>query len=189
TSEIAIRVAEALLGFVETFFATSLTTDAIPHRQNIHVGIFPRRVEDAQRSGLFEAVLTDPEYLVRIEFSPRYDRTTELTEGALRSFLRDLLGLLSPRILYVPDFEKYFGRIAGVEEGFGRSLSFSDIFTSASNVVGNDPIFELSQWMDDDRYPLKRTHAVSLESSPKAAKGEAPKFGTGEVPERLMDAT
>jgi hypothetical protein len=90
TGEVAIRIGEALLGFLETFFATSLTTDALPYRQNVEIGIF-RNSEFFKEGGPhLQLVVTDHNYLVRVEYSDEYDPSKEMTTGILRNFLHDL---------------------------------------------------------------------------------------------------
>ncbi len=184
--ETAIRIAEAFLGFVEAFFATSLDRDAIPHRQHINIVVCKHKSDESSNDDpALQIVLDDPDALARIEYSRAYDPDKDLAEGKLLEFLRDSLAVIIPRVLYVPDFTKYFSRIADVEEGFGRSLSFSNVFASASNVVGSNTGYRLSEWLDEEsRYPLKRDQVVSFETV--AEQREPKKYGVGEPPDELM---
>ncbi|MGY3611074.1 MULTISPECIES: hypothetical protein [unclassified Bradyrhizobium] len=183
-NEIGIRIGEAFVGFVETFFATSLDYDAIPHRQRINIRIAAKSVEDGPD---FQIAVDDPDYLARINYSNSYDATREAVDGSLRSFLRDSLAVLIPRVLYVPDLTKYFERIAVTEEGLGRSLSFADAFTSASNVVGTTPVYELSAWLDEScQFPLKRASMPPFGKQPEPPTAtEEVKYGEGEPPPEL----
>ena len=187
--EASIRIGESFLGFVESFFATSLNVDAIPHRQQIDICVRTKAVEPkSDQENELQILLDDPRFVLAIEHSEDYDPASKPMGGKLREFLTDSLAVLIPRILYVPDLEKYFDRIAVDEEGFGRSLVFSDVFTSASNVVGSNPIFELSEWHDDERtFPLKRTQPVSFDSSNEKEESTPRSYGVGEPPEELQD--
>ena len=190
TTEMDIRIGEAFLAFMETFFATSLGSDAIPHRQHIRIAISKKNALLRPNDEEFQIILDDPDFLARIEYPASYDPNTEMVDHKLRDFLRDSLGVLIPRVLYAPDFAKYFNRIAGVEEGFGRSLAFSDVFTSASDVVGTAPTFELSEWLDEKHhYPLRRRVAVHFRrgSNGEEAILNQPKYGVGEPPEELRN--
>ncbi|MGY4480158.1 hypothetical protein [Bradyrhizobium sp. USDA 3364] len=184
STETGIRIGEAFLGFIEMFFATSLDYDAIPHRQRIDIRIAAKEIGDGPE---FQIAVDDPEFLARIDYSTKYDSSRELVERKLRDFLRDTLAVLIPRILYVPDLEKYFERIAMTEEGFGRSLAFADVFTSASNVVGATPFYDLSSWLDEQhRFALKRTLMPAFEPETELAvePGEIG-YGEGEPPPEL----
>lgn len=187
--EASIRIGEAFLGFIESFFATSLNTDAIPHRQQIDICVRISAEEATlDQEDEPQILLDDPSFVVVIEHSENYDPTSKPKDGKLQDLLRKTLAILIPRILYVPDLEKYFDRIVKNEEGFGRSLTFSDIFTSASNVVGSSPIFDLSEWYDDERsFPLKRIQPVTFESPYEDEETITPSFGVGEPPEELRD--
>jgi hypothetical protein len=156
TGEVGIRIGEALLGFLETFFATSLTTDALPYRQHINIGVFKSIGPATKGAPPLQLVLSDDNYLVRVEYTDQYDPSKEIAAGVLRKFLQDLLPIIITRVLFVPDIQAYFQRIAEIEEGYARSLTFSDIFSSASNVIGSDPISDLSGWLGEKRYPLLR---------------------------------
>jgi hypothetical protein len=183
-NETGIRIGEAFIGFIETFFATSLDYDAVPHRQRINIRIAAKPVENGSD---FEIAVDDPDYLARINYSNSYDATREAVDGKLRSFLQDSLAVLIPRVLYVPDLTKYFERIAVTEEGFGRSLSFADVFTSASNVVGATPVYKLSAWLDESyQFPLKRISMPVFGKQPEpATTAESVKYGAGEPPPEL----
>jgi hypothetical protein len=186
-NEIGIRIGEAFLGFVETFFATSLDRDAVPHRQKINIRIVAASVEGGPE---FQIAVDDPVFLARIEYSPKYDPARELVDKKLQTFLRDSVAVLIPLILFVPDLKKYFGRIAETEEGFGRSLSFADVFTSASNVLGSRPVYQLSAWTDPEhRVRLKRTQLPKFGVKPESARTrEEVKYGQGEPPPELLNA-
>ena len=85
---------------------------------------------------------------------------------------------------------KYFDRIADAEEGFGCSLSFADVFTSASNVVGSTSVYQLAPWLDPEhRVPLKRTTlpVFSTKPAPAPPAEEEPKYGKGEPPPELLN--
>jgi hypothetical protein len=172
TGEVGIRVGEALLGFLETFFATSLTIDALPYRQSVDIGVFKnnRSIPEAPP---FQLILTDDDYLVRVEYTGEYDPSKEMTDGVLRKFLNDLLPIVITRVLFVPDLQAYFQRIAEIEEGYARSLTFSDVFSSASNVIGSDPISNLSGWLSGKRYVLLRD-SVAIASKEKKADEHSP---------------
>jgi hypothetical protein len=76
-----------------------------------------------------------------------------------------------------------------VEEGFGRSLTFSDVFTSASNVVGAKPIYEMADWMDEEnRYPFQRAEPLCFDLALERKRDNKPLiFGGGEPSEEMMN--
>lgn len=183
-TETGIRIGEAFLGFVETFFATSLTYDAIPHRQHIAIRIAAKENDDGPE---FQISVDNPDYLAVIAYSKTYDSSRELVEQKLREFLRDTLAILIPRILYAPDLKQYFERVAGTEEGLGRSLAWVDVFTSASNVIGATPVYEFSPWLDEtQQFPLTRTSMPVFGIEAKATtQPQEIKYGQGEPPPEL----
>jgi hypothetical protein len=164
TGEVGIRIAEALLGFLEMFFATSLTTDALPYRQSVDIGVFKNNGPVTEGARILQLVLTDENYLVRVEYTDAYDPSKEMAEGVLRKFLNDLLPIVITRVLFVPDIQTYFERIAEIEEGYARSLTFSDVYSSASNVIGSDSIFDLSGWLGEKRYLVLRDSVAIMRS-------------------------
>ena len=174
TGEVGIRIGEALLGFLETFFATSLTTDALPYRQSVDIGIFKNNGPITKGAPLFRLILTDDDYLVRVEYTDEYDPSKEMADGVLRKFLNDLLPIVITRVLFVPDIQAYFQRITEIEEGYARSLTFSDVFSSASNVIGSDPIFDLSGWLSEKSYTLLRDTVAIAPSQEKQADEYSP---------------
>lgn len=103
-----------------------------------------------------------------------------MAEGVLREFLNDLLPIIITRVLFVPDIQAYFQRIAEIEEGYARSLTFSDVYSSASNVIGSDPIFDLSGWLGEKRYPLLRD-SVAIGRPKETADEHAPQVSPAEA--------
>jgi hypothetical protein len=181
TGEVGIRIGEALLGFIETFFATSMVTDALPYRANVDIGIFKSSGSTPDSAPALQLILTDDNYLVRVEYTDAYDPSKEMANGVLRKFLSDLLPIIITRVLFVPDIQAYFQRIAEIEEGYARSLTFSDTYSSASNVVGGDPIFDLSGWLGEKRYLLLRDSVAIARSKEKRADEHAPQVSPAEA--------
>jgi hypothetical protein len=175
TGEVAIRIGEALLGFLETFFATSLTTDALPYRQNVDIGVFKSNEVTNARAPALQLKLNDDSYLVRVEYTDAYDPSREMADGVLRKFLNDLLPVVITRVLFVPDIQAYFQRIAEIEEGYARSLTFSDVYSSATNVVGGDTVLNLSGWLGEKRYLLLRDAIAIPQSKDKKSDKATPK--------------
>jgi hypothetical protein len=185
--QISIRTSEAFLGFIESFFATSLETDAIPHRQEINICVRRASQQNETDTGNdLRIIVDDPNYILIIEHSPSYDPTMQPMDGTFQNFLRDTLAMLIPRILHVPNLELYFDRIAKDEGGFDRSLTFSDVFSSASNVVGSTPIFTIYEWLNNEHtYALQRTEQITFANPAPTKKQDKPSYGSGEPPPEL----
>ncbi|MGA8613245.1 MAG: hypothetical protein WB760_16395 [Xanthobacteraceae bacterium] len=173
TDEVGIRIGEALLGFLETFFATSLATDALPYRQSVDIGVFKSNGPATEGAPTLQLILTDDTYLVRVEYTDAYDPSKEMADHALRKFLNDLLPIIITRVLFVPDIQAYFERIAKIEEGYARSLTFSDVYSSASNLIGTDSIFDFSGWLGEKRYLLLRDSVAITSSKDNTAEGHS----------------
>jgi hypothetical protein len=187
TGEVGIRIAEALLGFLETFFATSLLTDALPYRQTVDIGVFKGKGAAAENAPSLQPILTDDDYLVRVEYTDAYEPSKEMADGALRKFLHDLLPIIITRLLYVPDIQAYLQRIADIEEGYARSLTFSDVYSSASNVFGSDPVFDLSGWLGEKRYILLRDSLAIKPPRDSGADEHSPRFAPADAECELPD--
>lgn len=185
--EVGIRLGEALLGFLEMFFATSLTADALPYRQKVSIGVFKNAELDTANARPFRFNLTDDDYLVRIEYTEAYDPLKAMSDGSLRNFLNELLPIVITRVLFVPDIEAYMQRIAEIEEGYARSLTFSDVFSSASNVNGNASIFDLSEWLGKKRYTLLRDSVAITRSREERADEPPPKISRADSKHRPPD--
>ncbi|WP_138511596.1 ATP-binding protein [Maricaulis alexandrii] len=185
------QVAQALLGSIEAFFATSTGGDAVPHISQVEMRV--RRAEASDDRPPLGFVIGDGAPLMDIVLNANFDPVDHAQDGVIETFLRDVIGTLIPRIMFIEDAEKYLARIAGDEEGFGRSLAFSNIVTPISNLIDHEDEDILQNSPNLRFAPTKRriTECRDRRAArrPKSATHE-PKpieFGEGEPPADMPD--
>lgn len=184
-NQTSIRISEAFLGFIESFFATSLEGDAVPHRQEIRIRIQQGEASDDHAD--IQVSVNNPDYILVVEHSPTYDPTRKPMDGGFQKHLLDIIAILLPRTLYVPNMEAYLDRITKNEGGFSRSLTFSDVFSAASNVLGNTPVYTIAEWLvTEHEYKLNRTKPLDLDLPKKPKRDGKPSYTVGEPPPELL---
>jgi hypothetical protein len=132
-------------------------------------------------------IFNDQNFLLRVDYASSYDPDLESVTGTLREFLEKALTILIPRVLFVPYPDIYFTRIADIEEGFARSLTFYNVFMSASNLVGSKPICLLPEWLHEQGFPLRRAEPVRFDAAVERKEEAKLAYGVGEPPEELLN--
>ena len=133
----SICVAEAVLGSIEAFFATSLNERILPYRQSAR---FILRAALDLKKGL--AVSEEAEgaetHLVVLHPVSTPEMTPE-NRMADRNGLMEVIAKFISHIAVIEDVEKYFEKVAGEERGFARALVYSEASLAQENVFGNEP--------------------------------------------------
>ncbi|HEX8401185.1 MAG TPA: hypothetical protein VF628_05720 [Allosphingosinicella sp.] len=150
----AIHVAEAVASAFEAFLATSLKQKVTPYRDYIRFDL---------QQGLTErfetAWHTTPETWAQLTYPATVVPEGKLDRTGFHSWLRDLIGEMIARTLYMHNPEEWLTEVAGAEEGFSRAISLGNVPILASSVFGDEPLHRLDYWTRDGgtEYPLLRT--------------------------------
>lgn len=185
----SISVAEAILGSIEAFFATSLNEPIYPYRQSAR--IIPRCAFDLKK-GLVVSEKTEgaETHLVVLHPVSAPEMTPE-NRKADRDGLMEVIARFVLHIAVIEDVEKYFEKIAGEERGFVRALVYSEASLAQENLFGNKPKVLIGDWKPEGEaksYPLARsvewTEGVELKQMSLPAgeeKDDAPVQGEAEM--------
>ena len=193
-NEFSISVAEAVLGSIEAFFATSLNERILPYRQSARIVL--RSALDLKKGLVVseEREGTESQLLVLHPVSsPEMTRENRMAD---RDSLMEVIGRFISHIAMVEDVEKYFEKIAGEERGFVRALVYSEASLAQENVFGDKPNVLISNWKPDGEakcYPLIRSvewsDGVELKQMPLPVGDEqddAPVQGKSEMRAQFM---
>jgi hypothetical protein len=185
----SISVAEAVLGCIEAFFATSLNEHLLPYRQSARIIL--RSAFDLKK-GLVVSVETEEAetHLVILHPVSAPEMTPE-NRMADRDSLIEVIAKFITHIAVIEDVKKYFERIAGEERGFARALVYSEASLAQENVFGNRPKVLIGDWKPEGEaksYPLTRsvewTEGVELKQIPLPTgdqQDDAPVRGEAEI--------
>jgi hypothetical protein len=155
----AISVAEAVLGTIEAFFATSLGERIVPYRAEAKVVLEP--AADLIEGLRFTQEDDDGLPFLCIQYPASEISSTPEVRQAFRSGLMELVPRFMLYIAVVDDFKAYMERIAGEERAFARALYYSEISVIQENVFGSSPKVLVRDWRPAGRarhYPLLRSH-------------------------------
>lgn len=188
-NQVALGVAESLLGAMEAFLSTSDESDLLPNRETTKIVV--RLAGEAQTVPTFrflEDPGRDPEILVSKDFhfesQDDFARFSDwLVEGVMQ---------LSIRSFVILDAEEWMKKKAGDEQALSRAIILGDMLTIGRNVFGYEPRLRLRDWVqsDDKVYENQRTsawRAKPLPASTPPQKRTAPRFGDGPAPSNLID--
>ena len=190
----SISVAEAILGSIEAFFATSLNEASLPYRQSARIIL---RCAFDLKKGLVVSEETEggETHLVVLHPISAPEMTPE-NRMADRNGLMEIIAKFISHIAMIEDVEKYFEKIAGEERGFARALVYSEASLAQENLFGNKPKVLIGDWQpegDAKSYPLTRsvewTEGVELKQMPFPEDEEhkdAPVQGEAEMRAQFM---
>jgi hypothetical protein len=153
----AVSVAEAVLGSLEAFFATSLNERILPYRQSAHITLRPAF---DLKAGLVVSEETEAGEVRFVVLHPvSAPEMTQENRMADRDGLMAVIARFIAFIAVIDDFEKYFEKIAGEERGFARALVYSEASLAQENLYGNKPQILIGDWKREGAkpYPLVRT--------------------------------
>ena len=190
----SISVAEAVLGSIEAFFATSLNERILPYKQSARIIL--RSVFDLKK-GLVVSEETEgtETYLVVLHpiSAPEMTRENRMAD---RDGLIDVIARFISHIAVIGDVRKYFEKIAGEERGFVRALIYSEASLAQENLFGNKPRVLIGDWKPEGEaksYPLARsvewTEGVELKQMALPARDQqddGPVHGEGEMHAQFM---
>ena len=179
----SITIAEALLGIIESFVATSLNARILPACERLVIRIDPDPAHVGRPTLAFveEGGIT----VGRIAHEDNFGTASKASLIAFRTFCRDVIAHIVSRMVIVPD-EKYLLTLEK-ENVFSRALLFSNVPMMTENVFGDHAPLRMS---DHDRpefqtYPLLREQPWTAEA--KVDAPVSPQFGDGEPPPGMFD--
>jgi hypothetical protein len=193
----SISVAEAVLGSIEAFFATSLNERILPYRQSARIIL--RSAFDLKK-GLVVSVETEgaETHLVVLHPVSAPEMTPE-NRIADRNGLMEVIARFITHIAVIEDVERYFEKIAGEERGFVRALAYSEASLAQENLFGNQPKVLIGDWKPEGEaksYPLTRsvewTEGVELKQTSLPAddqQDDALAQGEAEMRAQFMRST
>jgi hypothetical protein len=154
----SMSVAEAVLGTIEAFFATSLDERIMPYRPMTKIIIEP--VSDLADGLRVTEENIDGDAFVRVQHPTVAPPFTTEARGKYRDGLMTLIARFMAHVAVVEDISSYMDRIAGEERGFARALIYSEVSLAQDNLFGSSPKVLLSDWSPPEgarRFPLIRT--------------------------------
>lgn len=186
----SLYLAEAIIGSLEAFLATSLNEGIFPHRETFTVSIraagasFP----DPGR----EDVSTNH---LRISHSIPTHGDSREAQSAYSDWMMETVLQILTKVAIVDDIDAFMAKVVGDERGFERSINNAHVATLMTNIMGPNPKLRLRDWrtgFDGESFPLLRTEPWNSkcprreETEQKAPSGD-PVFGEGEPPPELLD--
>lgn len=179
----SIAIAEALLGIIESFVATSLNARVLPACERLVIRIDPDPTHVGPPTLVFveEAGIT----VGRIAHEDNFGTGSKARLIAFRTFCRDAIAHIVSRMVIIPD-EKHLLTLEK-ENVFGRALLFSNVPMMTENIFGDHAPLRMT---DHDRpefqtYPLLREQPWTPQGNVEAPT--SPRFGDGEPPPGMFD--
>jgi hypothetical protein len=186
----SIYLAEAVLGSLEAFLATSFDSETVPYRSELRIKITPADLisgmpeyRDDELSGEEHVVIRHPSSI---------SRKNEKGRTAFSKWLKALTIDLVLKFTLVTDINAFEERLLKNEAGIGRAMLFADVQTSTENLLGRSPKFSLSDWKsetDKRTFPYKRNLPwnYDLADDTKEEAAELVQFGEDDAPDDLFD--
>ena len=180
----SVAVAEAVLGSLEAFAATSTETDLAPHREQlvIRVGAVPGSaapslsMDQDQRGGF------------RIVHGTDFEMSSAAAMSAFGNWLVDAITRILIRAMMVRDTSAWLDRVAGRERGLTRAVTFSNTLILNDNVFGSNAPLKIQDHMIEGARELTATRALSLvPSKAQSTRSEPLRFGKGAPPDGMLD--
>lgn len=141
----SISVAEAALGTIEAFFATSLNERIMPYRATAKIVVEPASDLKDDLRVIEENI--DGDAFVRVQHPLVTPPFTADARLAYRDGLMSLIARFMVHIAVVEDVAAYMSRIAGDERGLARALLYSEVSLVEGNIFGSSPKVLLSDWI------------------------------------------
>ena len=186
-----LGVAESLLGAMEAFLATSDEADLFPHAERTTIVIRAGSPNSDRPSFTIGAGADGDAEIV----CPR-DLVFSSAEAiqVLTEWLYEAVIQIACHRFMIRDVKEWMDRIGGEEGAFARSFLLGNVLTVARNVFGYEPHVRLADWVEpnDKIYECLRTTSWRGSSPPPklaSPSKEAPKFGTGSPPTKLLDTS
>jgi hypothetical protein len=157
-NEFSISVAEAVLGSIEAFFATSLDERILPYRQSVQIILRP--AFDLKKGLVVSEETEGSETNLVILHPISAPKMTLEARMADRDGLMEVITKFISHTAVIADAKSYFEKIAGEERGFVRALVYSEASLAQENVFGNKPKVLIGDWKpagEAKSYPLTRS--------------------------------
>lgn len=189
TATPCVDVAESILAAIESLVSTALVEGTIAHEPTLTM-----RVTLAMEvTELVSFEMTDrlgrPHIEVRCApFHPH--KLVPNDQQKVRSAISDLLVHLFARTFVIGNFEETLTKLFRDEQAIDRSINFTSTIIVLGNILGDNPTTTLVPWKarGGREFSLRRGEEWSTDLSAGArTEQRAPKFGTGEPPEELLD--
>lgn len=181
---VALSIAEAVLGGLEAFLATSNEHDVFPYRESLLIQMIPATGEMALPEFSWPDVGTKPAELAYPQILA-FDTPDAMV--AWNDWLQETIVHLFSQMLRIPDFEGWIEKIASQEKGFSRALLHGNIPILSENVFGDSPKVTLADWIDPEAeaIPVLRTEPFGPASPVGKRKPGQP--GVGQSPDDPPD--
>lgn len=167
----SMSVAEAVLGSIEAFFATSLDEKIVPFRSIAKIIVEP--TGDLIDGLRVTEENVDGDAFLRVQHPTVAPPFTADARQKYRDGLMMLISRFMVHIAVVENVTSYMDRIAGEERGFSRALLYSEVSLAEDNLFGSSPKVLLTNWSAPEgarRFPLSRTsewnEGVSIKQIP-----------------------
>ena len=154
----SMSVAEAVLGTIEAFFATSLDERIMPYRSMAKIIVEP--ASDLTKGLRVTEENIDGDAFLRVQHPTIVSPFTAEARRKYRDGLMTLIARFMVHATVAEDIAAYMDRIAGEERGFSRALIYSEVSLAQDNLFGSSPKVLLSDWSPLEgarRFPLIRT--------------------------------
>jgi hypothetical protein len=179
----SITIAEALLGVIESFVATSLNARILPACERLVIRIDPNPAHVGPPTLAFveEGGIT----VGRIVHEDNFGTASKASLIAFRTFCREVIAHIVSRMVIMHD-EKHILTLEK-ENVFSRALLFSNVPMMTENIFSDHAPLRMA---DHDRpefltYPLLREQPWTAEA--KVDGPVSPRFGNGEPPPGMFD--
>jgi hypothetical protein len=189
-NKISIYLAEALLGALEAFLATSLGLHIAPYRQSARIIVQPSSAITGPPETSIRDI--DGESVFEVLHSATQPTQSNQVRTAYQNSLKSAIVKIISHFAIIDDVDAYLDRVAGEEKAFGRALNFSEIGIITENVFGHTPKLLLKNWTSSHglkQYPLNRTgpwHGDIKLEMPESKVAKDPKFGSGPPPKSML---
>jgi hypothetical protein len=187
----SIYLAEAILGALESFLATSLNREILPYRETFRISIDPMADVLEVPTSKFEA---EDGPSVRIQHSVPIHAEGVEAQGRYSDWLMETVLRIITRFAKIRDVDAFMARVMGEERAFERSINTAHVHTIISNIMGHQPKLRLADWkqeLDVELFPLQRDvpwndGLGTVDEETREAVREVV-FGGGEPPPELMN--
>lgn len=179
----SIAIAEALLGIIESFVATSLNARVLPACERLIIRVEPdsSHVGPPALAFVEEAGIT----VGRIAHEDNFGTASKASLIAFRTFCGDAIAHIVSRMVIMPD-EKHLLTLEK-ENVFSRALLFSNVPMMTENIFGGHAPLRMTDYdrPEFQTYPLLRERPWTPQAEVEAPT--SPRFGDGEPPPGMFD--
>ena len=156
TNPISLLIAESILGAMEAFLATSLSSTMSPHREMITIEVMT--VDEMQETTGIQVKDDSGSSDLQIQHDKKFNLDSHEKLSKFRDFIAEFIALCLPKFIIMNEPDDYIEALAREERCFSRALLFSDVFTLSENVFGGLDWINIERWQNsnDKDYPYMR---------------------------------